>query len=419
MKNILKVFGIIALSAVVVFSLISCNDGGESKPGQAAQASSVYTWTDNGDTFELTITEPARSNITAGNYILRINGEQISSGTATVVDGGGIKLSGTGVVDLIITIISDTKISISDGATITFDGHARSLSGIKDVELVNASTGNGLSVTNEQVYLCNQIYDYNAGYSTFTYTPFSGSGTVYGAYMNPEIIFASQDENYNYIEELLGTQRIGRINSGKLTFTLPAAPPARAYIDFNELINWPLENYTDEYGNTTTYSNIKGKINATNGLNIAFAEIYFKDNDEPDEEKWVYYEDYTDTNTVSQGYYMMYIYADKNGTVKGTRSYTYKYTSNPGQQGSYTHTSNDTESFDVTLVRGWNIIYCYYSDNYNNNSNNATSTYNMSITSARPSGASNMKWNIFGEYESINMPNYNPNRIAPNRQSFR
>jgi len=84
----------------------------------------------------------------------------------------------------------------------------------------------------------------------------------------------------------------------------------------------------------------------------------------------------------SSGYYIEYLYSDRNATISGNRNWTETYINSSYPE--YNYAKDVIESYNISLVKGWNILYDYQNLNMNNE--------NYSITNATPSGVTGMKW---------------------------
>jgi len=115
MKNMVKLFGVIALVAVIGFSMAACDTGGggTSTGGGSEPASAKYVSTDSaGNTYELEITKAgSRAVYTPQNgdaYVLTIiyanNTTKTSRGTVTIENTTTFKLTPTGGSGTIITV---------------------------------------------------------------------------------------------------------------------------------------------------------------------------------------------------------------------------------------------------------------------------------------------------------------------------
>jgi hypothetical protein len=105
MKNVFRVFGIVALAAVIGLSFAGCDTGGGTTPapapgpaGPAAPQKTVYTWVAGDDSYSLEITEASNSRAvytpkSGDTYVLTITlkagGTQKSSGAVAVSNNSG------------------------------------------------------------------------------------------------------------------------------------------------------------------------------------------------------------------------------------------------------------------------------------------------------------------------------------------
>jgi len=118
MKNFIKLFGIVALVAVIGFSVTSC--GGDDNGGGddlSLYISSVY----NSTTYEVQfkITSTALKDITYSDYTLTINGT-----SATIINGGHGSLNGTMHKTLYFTISPDLTVGTKYAVVVKYTGSA-------------------------------------------------------------------------------------------------------------------------------------------------------------------------------------------------------------------------------------------------------------------------------------------------------
>ena len=88
MKNLIKLFGLIALAAVIGFSMAACPTGGSSgssgSGGSGGSGKTTYTYSDAEGNYKLVITQAGRAAHKAGDtFVLTITWKDTSKGTTT------------------------------------------------------------------------------------------------------------------------------------------------------------------------------------------------------------------------------------------------------------------------------------------------------------------------------------------------
>ncbi|MCL2266038.1 MAG: hypothetical protein FWC22_08360 [Treponema sp.] len=377
MKNTFKLFGIIVLAAVIGFSLISCGEKPESTQ-QTERATVTYSWSDEGDNYELVITDDSRA-ITSGNYELKKNGEIIGSGKATIA-GSDIKLDNVGSPVTLtvsggnITIPSSAVIKNPNGSTVELTVGTKPVN--KEEHNPLPSGSNSIRVTNEQLY--KEVW--NEETDTTTYTAINNSGKVYIRFW---------DDDY----EISSKTQIGTINNGKINFNLNVTPPSSELTEAGGG-GIPEEGiFYDEGGNyevTVTHSNVTGEITFnpkdTKGTG---AYIFFIDDSTKNEYRLSCYYEGIDTWGG-----MYYTYVDKNVKISGTMSFTetreFEYYDNPAL--NETEIRNNSVTYNISFTKGWNVIY--QMEKFNQTSST------LSFTSAKPAGMPTLQWStwFYNEY---------------------
>ncbi|MCL2245345.1 MAG: hypothetical protein FWC03_12905 [Treponema sp.] len=211
MKNIFKLMGVIALAAVIGFA--SCDNGTTNNNSQGSGNSSLYSWTDSTNNYELTInnnsqgavysslyswTDGARTAVTSGSYNLVIisianpANKKTVSGTATSGSGGQITLSNTGGTPITITITANrTTITIPSGAEIYISASEKipMASGSKSLGGVDAGDGginfNDAKWKNQNLYVA--VYKNGSYHSEKSY---SGSNIT-----STTVVMTTEDGN--------------------------------------------------------------------------------------------------------------------------------------------------------------------------------------------------------------------------------
>jgi hypothetical protein len=92
MKNVLKAFGVIALVAIIGFSMAACGGGGDDDDGGNT---ATYTGTSDGTTYTLKITNTARYAAQNGDAYVLTGGTKSSAGTVSNVSGNTLTLTPT------------------------------------------------------------------------------------------------------------------------------------------------------------------------------------------------------------------------------------------------------------------------------------------------------------------------------------
>jgi hypothetical protein len=172
-KAMLRIAGIAALAAAMVFTAASCDDGAES-PVVRAPNNSTYTWTEGTSSYRLTITEPdgvGRAVVTDGNFVLVVMN---SSGVATLVltgtsTGGenSFSLKPDGGSAIAVTI---------NGSTITISATVGGVT-IRGGSNLQVEPGTAPSVSGDKVRIEDYVI-YAAGYTTATNFSYCWEGAV-------------------------------------------------------------------------------------------------------------------------------------------------------------------------------------------------------------------------------------------------
>jgi len=132
MKNMFKLFGVIALVAIIGFSMAACDDGSDSSSGGGGgggggggSQTATYTGKSGDATYTLKITEnTARYSAQSGDAYELIFGTKKSTGTVSNVEGGKLTLTPSNALTaLIIAIISGNNLTSLTG-TITWSDNS-------------------------------------------------------------------------------------------------------------------------------------------------------------------------------------------------------------------------------------------------------------------------------------------------------
>jgi hypothetical protein len=121
MKNLFKVFGIIALVAVIGFSFAACGDGGGGGSGGGGNPqTATYTGTSDGTVYTLKITEKtARYAAQNGDAYELSGGSKKSTGTVDNITGGVLTLKPSNAATTFTATVSGNSLTALSG-TITW-----------------------------------------------------------------------------------------------------------------------------------------------------------------------------------------------------------------------------------------------------------------------------------------------------------
>ena len=284
MKKTMRLIGIAAFIAVMVFAFAAC----PSEPSDKAQTM-TFRGSDSGGDYTLVITQDAANRaftVKANDtYKLTYAGGRTSEGKVTEVSGADTftlkpndeskpaitaKVSGTNTL---------TALTPDEGTVIVWDGAGGETTApgaaIESPKPTQPSTpsGGAITVTNQQLY-----------YRDNETEEYTGNGKVYLEYWDYET------------DTLVRKDEIGSVTSGKLSFKLQAAPPASEF-------NATMEEFAGADGVTLTPQNAK----------FAWSP-YFTFIDDNGNETYLFCE--------SPGLFLQYTYADRNASITGGDDYT-------------------------------------------------------------------------------------------------
>jgi hypothetical protein len=370
MKNILKTIGaqsrllcVLAIVLIVGLSIIAC---GNSKsptniipeedpiPEQARPASSTYSWIDNGYNYTLTIEAPQnnKSAVKTGTYVLVITNLEkaddvkISEGTAVAGSNGEITFTPdySGATTFVITISGSSEeptIIIAQGVVIAVEGGT--------ITITVAIDTTGTSVTDDGI---GSMIEYKGRIANY-----DGAGTIHAIYWDDNSDDATTKRRNN-----IGTVSAG----GVFSFSLKDVPVNTGF-NLYDALNWVNEN-----------DSITGTINVDKSAKaIQLMPIVIKPNDTSG--GFLEYELIEGKHEEGE---VIILYVDRPVTIKGTRTIRNKTSSD-----NWT----STDIWDVSLPKGWNVIYSSYTRN------DTTSTYISRNTSVRPAG---YVWWLFDNTEA-------------------
>jgi len=119
MKNLFKVLGIVALVAIIGFSMAACGDGGGGGGDDLSlYISSIHTSGNNYEV-EFKITSDALKNTETTGYVLTIDGDSV-----TIDSGGSGTLNGTMHKSLYFTIDPPLTVGTKYAVEVTYSGTA-------------------------------------------------------------------------------------------------------------------------------------------------------------------------------------------------------------------------------------------------------------------------------------------------------
>jgi len=182
MKNSAKLFGIIALAAVMTFAMTACSDGGggsktTTPPPPPDPQTVTYSGTAGGSTYTLKITEDAESRAVyspqkGDKYELTVNTKK-STGTVTDTDGGlTLQPSETDAETFKVTVTENGGITAMEGK-ITWEG-GETDDAPATLTPPATSTGGGISGTFKDM---GNTLTFSNGTYTMTYSGGSEKGT--------------------------------------------------------------------------------------------------------------------------------------------------------------------------------------------------------------------------------------------------
>lgn len=102
-------------------------------------------------------------------------------------------------------------------------------------------------------------------------------------------------------------------------------------------------------------------------------------NEDDDEVGYFYLEEENDDSE----HYTSWVYVDRDVTIKGEYN-----------EIDEEYDEEYIDKYDLTLKKGWNIVYASYTDSYKN----GRDVYSYTFTSKKPSGVS-YTWNFYGDYD--------------------
>jgi len=335
MKNSAKLFGIIALVAVVAFAMIACSDGGSSSPGSDPTSATYTSYDSDGVKYDLVITKgPNRAAFSpqAGDTykltITLVDGtKHTSTGTVKSVSGNDITLENSGT-EFTVTIdgtsiksFSDDPIPVEGGGTVN-----------TPVTLTPTKPGNGgtpivgaATLTfSGQVYTEDEEWYQTAGPS-ITYTKFTGN-----------------------MEDIIGHGTggaiggSGKITNGVLSFTIGTPDSLVAFDDFVSGL--------EEDG----YINVIASKQGVEGVqlerllnNDKWNESLYREN--------IIVSNASSTKCSYNAVQVVYIYVDADVTVSA-KGYD-KSGSGTAESYGFTHSWSETYSdLNLQLKKGWNSV---------------------------------------------------------------
>jgi len=332
MKKTMRLIGIAAVVAVMVFAFAAC----PSEPSDKAQTM-TFRGSDSGGDYTLVITQDAANRaftVKANDtYKLTYAGGRTSEGKVTEVSGADTftlkpndeskpaitaKVSGTNTLTALEPVGEGTVIVWDNGSQTTAPGAA-----------IEPPTTQPTQPSSPQ-----QVYEYDWDGSTLTYTVYNGSGKVYAVYEY------WNEETGNHVT--IDDDDIGAITNGKLSFTLQKAPPAEA-----------LHLFFDDVPAGLTVSDKNVKVCGIRAFHFI---------DESENVGWLTCDYYDESN--GYGIDLWYLYVDRDVSIKG----------------SYIDGDGYTQSLDVNLKKGFNATYNEFKDGI------------VKSTTAKPAGADLLKW---------------------------
>jgi hypothetical protein len=269
---------------------------------------------------------------------------------------------------------------ISTSGTITFDDNTPGT-----IKADGLQKGSDVpTVTDEAVYLLDN--------SSYAYTQYSGSGTLKLVYMNAEGDIGITDT------------KTGEITSGNVSFTLPDRPSASHLLNVTDVIGAQSAGIGATADDTVEFSESGGFTVSDPDARIALYGSRFIPSGDSD--PWYYNLNFASRKRTTTGAteeetsgFIQHIYADRTVTVKGTRTYTWVVT---GTGGQYTYIN--TETYDATLLPGWNILYFTNVSSYNSGTNTGTYTDNVYSDKTKVGlqfDINNWKWALDASFEEM------------------
>jgi hypothetical protein len=382
-----NLFGIAALAAMGIL-FASCPTGGGGgdaytppvTPANVAPESTRYTSENASTIYSLAITAKAAVKAVGvgDTYVLIITDKstgsmKISSGTVTSVTGGFTLKPLKGSATITVVISGGNMTGISTSGPITFEDDTQGA-----ISAANLEKGSDApTVTDKAVYLFDE--------SSYAYALYSGSGTL-------KLMYASGSDIG------ITDTKTGEITSGKLSFTFPDTPSDIHFLNVTRLTADPAASNGDDY--TETITGKSGGFTVSDpDARIAYYGSRFIPSGDSD--PWYYSLEFSSRKRTKTGATdggtsgdIMHIYADRAVTVKGTRTYTWVRTYTAGWQ----QTDINTETYDFTLLPGWNIIYdtAEWSGN-----NHISKMYSDKTKVEAQFDINNWKWNLRASFEEM------------------
>jgi hypothetical protein len=198
--------------------------------------------------------------------------------------------------------------------------------------------------------------------------------------------------------------KTGEITNGRLSFTFPATPPGSHFFKVTDVTADPVARNGDDYTQAITGKTGGFTVSDPDARIALYGSRFIPSGDS---DPWYYYLDFGSRKETKTGAteeetsgFIYYIYADRTATVKGTRTYTRVTTDTSGWQ----QTNINTETYDFTLLPGWNSIYVTSTWSYNNGTDTDTSTSNIysDKTKVEPQfDINNWKWALEASFTEI------------------
>jgi len=141
MKNVFKLFGVIALAAIIGFSMAACGGGGDD--GDGGDNTATYTGTSGGQSYTLKITkDPARYTAQIGDAYELTIGSKKSTGTVSNVSGNVLTLKPSNATTTFTATVSGTSLTSLDD-TITWTDNTTAAGPGSLTGSTNPGTGTG------------------------------------------------------------------------------------------------------------------------------------------------------------------------------------------------------------------------------------------------------------------------------------
>jgi hypothetical protein len=203
MKNLFRLFGIIALAAVIGFSFAACSDGGGDDDGDDGNGTATYTGVSGGQTYTLKITEnTARYTAKDGDDYELTAGTNKSAGKVDNVAGSELTLKPSNATATFTATISGKNLTALNGTITWTDKKTTAAPG----ELIGTGGNSGGSSGSGWTAVTTNVFDGNA-IKSIAY----GGGKFVAGNNDGKMAYSSDGITWTAINTTLGTSDINAI----------------------------------------------------------------------------------------------------------------------------------------------------------------------------------------------------------------